>query len=397
MSAPGGTPLYEYGHHDGSGYHGLPEVPLFRPAPDTEQQAALRQPLNGLDEVNYTWDPAEELAYLLQEARGTRPAEPLGPIGPDETGDTVAAAGLATGLTQAVYGGPRPETPHHGHRRVAAKAPRAPRAPILTLFRTGSLFSALLVALIAAVVSVFSGLAISDALRQTAGPRTAHDIVIWWPLLICGPWMVASLSILRAALHQRRAIHSWSIVLLFSTLATLLCVAQAPRTFAAQAAATLPPSRRWPASSSSSARSPSHDRPATPPRVTGSAPGRPPRCGPLPRRAARVLRFPTTRWRITRPAAVPPRLPVPLRIVRQSAARPARARRREGAAHGGRASPASRTSVLPRIPTIMITAISATKTSSDRSRAAHGLSPTGLPRAAAATPLAPVHRERTAS
>ncbi|GAA3243764.1 hypothetical protein [Streptomyces lavendulae] len=233
--------MYEYGHHDGSGYHGLPEVPLFRPGPDTEQQAALRQPLGGLDEVNYTWDPAEELAYLLQEAKGTRPMEPLGPIGPAEAGDTISCTGLATGLTQTAYGRPRPETPHPGHRRVATKAPRAQRARILTLFRTGSLFSALLVAVIAAVVSVFSGLAISDALRQTAGPRTAQNIVIWWPLLICGPWMVASLSILRAALHQRRAIHSWSIVLLFSTLATLLCVAQAPRTFAAQAAATLPP------------------------------------------------------------------------------------------------------------------------------------------------------------
>lgn len=102
--------MYEYGHHDGSGFHGLPEVPLFLPGPDTEQQAALRQPLNGLDEVNYTWDPAEELAYLLQEARGTRQAEPLGPIGLDETGDAVAA-GLATGPTQALYVGPRPEAP----------------------------------------------------------------------------------------------------------------------------------------------------------------------------------------------------------------------------------------------------------------------------------------------
>lgn len=102
--------MYEYGHHDGSGFHGLPEVPLFLPGPDTEQQAALRQPLNGLDEVNYTWDPAEELAYLLQEARGTRQAEPLGPIGFDETGDAVAA-GLATGPTQSLYVGPRPEAP----------------------------------------------------------------------------------------------------------------------------------------------------------------------------------------------------------------------------------------------------------------------------------------------
>ncbi|MFJ6718661.1 hypothetical protein [Streptomyces sp. NPDC091259] len=111
----------------------------------------------------------------------------------------------------------------------------------MTLLRTGSLFTAVLVAAIAAVVSIFSGLAICEALRHSAGPRTADDVVSWWPLLIYGPWVVASLSILRAALHQRRAVHSWSIVLLFSTLATLLCVAQAPSTFAARAAATLPP------------------------------------------------------------------------------------------------------------------------------------------------------------
>lgn len=233
MSAPGGTPVYEYGHHDRSGFHGHPEAHAFRPEPDPEQQAALRQPLRGLNEVN-GWEPAEELAYLLQEARGARHPEPLDRIAPEATGDTVSVADLTAGLSQATYSGPRPEAPH-GHRRVPSKT------PMLTLFRTGSLFSALLVAAIAAVVSIFSGLAISEALRQTAGPHTAHDVVSWWPLLICGPWMVASLSILRAALHQRRAIHSWSIVLLFSTLATLLCVAQAPRAFAAQAAATLPP------------------------------------------------------------------------------------------------------------------------------------------------------------
>ncbi|MEV6733908.1 hypothetical protein [Streptomyces sp. NPDC051364] len=151
----------------------------------------------------------------------------------DEANDMMSTAGLAagpavvTGLPEAAASG--------GHRRtVTAKAPAA------ALMRTGSLCTAGLVALIAAVVSVLSGLAICDALQHSAAPRTAHDVVGWWPLLIYGPWMVASLSILRAALHQRRAIHSWSIVLLFSTLATLLCVAQAPRTFAAEAAATLP-------------------------------------------------------------------------------------------------------------------------------------------------------------
>ncbi|MEV7441372.1 hypothetical protein AB0O22_09510 [Streptomyces sp. NPDC091204] len=110
----------------------------------------------------------------------------------------------------------------------------------MTLLRTGSLFTAVLVAVIAAVVSVLSGLAICDALRHSAGLHTARAVVGWWPLLIYGPWMVASLSILRSALHQRRALHSWSIVLLFSTLATLLCVAQAPRTIAAATSSALP-------------------------------------------------------------------------------------------------------------------------------------------------------------
>ncbi|MFE9932517.1 hypothetical protein [Streptomyces sp. NPDC005533] len=110
----------------------------------------------------------------------------------------------------------------------------------MTLLQTGSLFTAVLVGAIAAVVSILSGLAIWDTLRHSAGPQTAREVVSWWPLLIYGPWMVASLSILRSALHQRRALHSWSIVLLFSTLATLLCVAQAPRTIAAGAASALP-------------------------------------------------------------------------------------------------------------------------------------------------------------
>ncbi|MCZ4125719.1 hypothetical protein [Streptomyces sp. H39-S7] len=110
----------------------------------------------------------------------------------------------------------------------------------MALLRTGSLFTAVLVAAIAAVVSILSGLAICGALRHSAAPHTARQVVIWWPLLVYGPWTVASLSILRSALHQRRALHSWSIVLLFSTLATLLCVAQAPRTIAAGAASALP-------------------------------------------------------------------------------------------------------------------------------------------------------------
>lgn len=207
----------QYERHDGSGWH-----------------VAHPQPLLGAGEVDIPWDPAEELAHLLQEARQPRPTETFDHYGFDDTGDTGAAVGAVTEPAPGAYERPVPPA-RAGHRRTSAKT------SVVTLLGTGSLFTALLVAVIAAVVSIFSGLAICEALRHSAGPRTADDVVSWWPLLIYGPWVTASLSILRAALHQRRAVHSWSIVLLFSTLATLLCVAQAPSSFAAQAAATLPP------------------------------------------------------------------------------------------------------------------------------------------------------------
>ncbi|MFD6182998.1 hypothetical protein [Streptomyces goshikiensis] len=187
----------------------------------------------GLSQQNDAWDPAEELARLLQGGMAPGQAEPFGRVVFDDQADTMRTTGLVSvppdilGLSETQASA--------GHRRtVTAKKSAEP------LMRTGSFCTAALVALIAAVVSILSGLAICDALRHSATPRTAHDVVSWWPLLIYGPWVVGSLSILRAALHQRRAAHSWSIVLLFSMLATLLCVSQAPRTFDAQAAAILP-------------------------------------------------------------------------------------------------------------------------------------------------------------
>ncbi|MFD8411483.1 MULTISPECIES: hypothetical protein [unclassified Streptomyces] len=229
-----------YGHHDMNGSLPQPEPRLFWPGPDVEHHTtAMPSPLV-LGQTGGAWDPAEELAYLLQDSMAPRPAESFDRPGFDETTETLGSATMfagppsVVGLPQAQAPTQAPAQSSGGHRHAAAKS------PFSSLLRTGSLFTAVLVAVIAAVVSVFSGLAICDALRHSAAPRTAHDVVSWWPLLIYGPWMVASLSILRAALHQRRAVHSWSIVLLFSTLATFLCVAQAPRTLAAQAAATLP-------------------------------------------------------------------------------------------------------------------------------------------------------------
>nr|MDT0516187.1 hypothetical protein [Streptomyces sp. DSM 41633] len=230
--------MYEpYGYPDIHGVRPEPETSAFWGRPEHVQHEHVQhpspgQPLGGPGEAHRPWDPAEELAGLLQESAAAGQREPLTRGGFDGTGDTVSTIGLVAGLKHAAPG--RPPAQARGHRRNLSKS------PVVTLLQTGSLFTAAMVGAIAAVVSILSGLAICDALRHSAGPHTARDVVSWWPLLIYGPWMVASLSILRSALHQRRALHSWSIVLLFSTLATLLCVAQAPRTIAAGTASALP-------------------------------------------------------------------------------------------------------------------------------------------------------------
>ncbi|MFI6106979.1 DUF2637 domain-containing protein [Streptomyces sp. NPDC051310] len=89
-------------------------------------------------------------------------------------------------------------------------------------------------------VSAFSGIIAYDPLRHVAQRYSPASTASWWPLLVYGPWAVASLSILRAALHQRRALHSWAVVLLFSFAGMLLCVAEAPRHYTDMTAAALP-------------------------------------------------------------------------------------------------------------------------------------------------------------
>ena len=257
-----------------------------------------------------SWDPVEELTYLLQGAAsaqatqqtaavppprsgqpyGTEPvygvAEPSYGTGAAYVGEPSYGAGAAYGTepsygtgaayvgepaygtepsygTGAAYGaepshGAEPsygtehgtgdpmenlaritsELPpirHHpaGHRKVRTRKLR------ITWLQTVSFLIAALAAVIVAMVSVFGGLAAYAPLQHIAA-KTRSGPLHWWPLLVYGPWMVASLSILRTALHRRRALHSWCVVLLFSSVAMTLCVAEAERSFTGVAAAVLP-------------------------------------------------------------------------------------------------------------------------------------------------------------
>ncbi|MFF1547645.1 DUF2637 domain-containing protein [Streptomyces sp. NPDC058291] len=193
------------GRHDGSVHAGVPLT-----APDAG------------------WDPVEELAYLLQEAI---PAEQPVRVPPprSEPPSGIDFTDPLTGLAQP----PPTRHPSAGHRKAHVREPR------LKWSQTGSFALIALVTVIVAMVSVFGGMVAYKPLQNiTAG--TGVGLARSWPLLVYGPWMAASFSILRAALHQRRAVHSWFIVLFFSSVAVMLCVAQADKTFTGIAGAALP-------------------------------------------------------------------------------------------------------------------------------------------------------------
>ncbi|MFE9507227.1 DUF2637 domain-containing protein [Streptomyces anthocyanicus] len=174
------------------------------------------------------WDPAAELAFMLQ---GTRERRQPTDFHEPETSPQPPADG-------APQGDPYPATAPLGRRRRPRR--RARRRRDISPLRVASLTAAALAAVVASSVSLLSGMASYEPLRLTATTQASDGVVSWWPMLVYGPWLVASLAVLRAALHRRRAVHSWAVVLLFSAIAMLLCVLQAARTPEDAAAASLP-------------------------------------------------------------------------------------------------------------------------------------------------------------
>ncbi|MEV0639454.1 DUF2637 domain-containing protein [Streptomyces sp. NPDC050619] len=192
-----------------------------------------------------SWDPAEELAWVLQDSMAEQLQDSMAGQLP-----RVPAARDDTSVTETSVITPTVGTPlwkiqeitaelpplkrlRQGHRKVRErKRPSALQAT--------SYLIATLAALVASAVSFFGAMAAYDPLRVMAVSRVHSGIAAWWPLLVYGPWLVASLSILRAALHQRRTVHSWCMILVFSAIAILLCVEQAPKTFLDTTSAALP-------------------------------------------------------------------------------------------------------------------------------------------------------------
>jgi hypothetical protein len=96
-------------------------------------------------------------------------------------------------------------------------------------------------AMIVTTLSILGGVISYDPMRHLASLGVSPGLADWWPLLVFGPWLVASLSILRAAVHQRHVPHSWAVVVAFSAIAVYLCVAHSPKTVTGMVVTGLPP------------------------------------------------------------------------------------------------------------------------------------------------------------
>ncbi|MGP3946261.1 DUF2637 domain-containing protein [Streptomyces sp. 6N106] len=177
-------------------------------------------PLPDPETIEGRWDLEGDLARLLQTTSPEESVHTTGPIGP-------VAPLHAPSPTHVRGRGKR--------RRVRFRLPTLPWLHVI------SLIFAAVTTVIVAMLSVLGGMISYRPLRYLASPSTSESMAAWWPLLVYGPWLVASLSVLRAALHRRGAAHSWAVVVLFSTIAVFLCVAHAPRNAPSMAVAGLPP------------------------------------------------------------------------------------------------------------------------------------------------------------
>ncbi|MFI1584632.1 DUF2637 domain-containing protein [Embleya sp. NPDC020630] len=131
---------------------------------------------------------------------------------------------------------PAPVREPAGHRRRPAPPPR-PATGEQRVDRISRSLVVVSVVLVAAI-GVLGALITLAPLRHTAGATSGPARL--WPVLVQGPWVVASLSILRSSLHRRRALHSWIVVAAFAGLSMALSLSHAPMTVQGVVVAALP-------------------------------------------------------------------------------------------------------------------------------------------------------------
>ncbi|WP_371493832.1 DUF2637 domain-containing protein [Kitasatospora sp. NBC_00374] len=138
---------------------------------------------------------------------------------------------------------PQPRSPVTGTGTPPVRGSRRRTAPPRAMSWSqilGSVFG-LLTAVAVTAVCLVGWMLSYHPLRDLAFSRVPQGLSQLWPIIIYGPWLAGCLSVLRAALDGRRVVHSWVVVVVFSTVATVLCVADVSQALPDMVVAGLPP------------------------------------------------------------------------------------------------------------------------------------------------------------
>ncbi|MDJ1136031.1 hypothetical protein [Streptomyces iconiensis] len=197
--------------HYGSGLPTEQEGLFLPPLLPGQRQDSLDPP--HLSGYGPGWDFDADLTQLLQEARWE-----------SESGRTIE--------TEAPLG--RSGMAKPAHRRGRRTAPEL-LVPVMSFIVT-----TLLVATFAGVSTV--GGIVTYGFARTSAASVVDELATWWPVLLHGPWVAASLFMLRSpSVRGRRARAAWSVLLFFSAVTAALCLTQTTPNFTGIAVAVLPP------------------------------------------------------------------------------------------------------------------------------------------------------------
>lgn len=185
--------------------------------------------LAGLDASTHAWASADDT--LVEQWWGDSLTAQRPEASPAPRDAPEAGAGAQPAARRRA-GTNRENSSRRSHRRSANRPGR--RSVVGSLIEGAT-------ALIATVVCALGYLLSYGPLHHLAQPRVPQSLAQPWPVVIYGPWLAACLSLLRAALDGRRVVHSWCVVVVFSSVATVLCIADVPRTAVDTVVAGLPP------------------------------------------------------------------------------------------------------------------------------------------------------------
>ncbi|MBB4928143.1 DUF2637 domain-containing protein [Kitasatospora kifunensis] len=184
------------------------------------------------DPARHEWPTAVTGTWLNQ--RSPRAEETHGKSGPSWAFDSLFRSVVEEKFDQAPPADRIPPSPAIGAKRARAHA--AGMGP-----RTFSSFFGILTAATVTLVSLVAWVFSYGPMQVLASSGMRHGLAQIWPVVIFGPWLVACLSILRAAFDQRRIGLSWAVVVMFSSTAAALSIATVSHTPASVVVCGLPP------------------------------------------------------------------------------------------------------------------------------------------------------------